>query len=131
MKRVILCLTCFLFGVGLGWYFGYARPVARQYRYLRDHWHMTDHELAEMGAQMPQLFESVKRGDDLATTLAAISIIHLKRGEIDRVINILILQIASYYHRYHEKGGDPKVLKTIEDAAKQDSDVAAEIEKHR
>ncbi len=131
MKRAILLLAFMLFGVCIGWYFGYTRPVAKQYRIIRDAWHITDYEMAEAGAKiqdnLPQFIEGMKRTDDIATALSLGTIKFLNRGDVRGAKKLLLTPVGAYYRRYHGKGGDPDILARIEEGARQDPDIAAKI----
>ncbi len=111
MKRFIIVLLAFLAGLAVGWYFGYTRPVTKQYRVLRDTlFHMTDKQMADAGAQfrdhMPEFMERMKREDDMTAALAL--------GTVKRL---------------DAKGGDRDTLARIEEAAQQYPDIAAEVAK--
>ena len=134
MKRALLIIVSLLFGICVGWYFGYTRPVAKQYRMLRDELHVTDHDMVAMGkdwtANRSAIFDAMKRSDDMVTALALASLIRLDRGDIDGTKKLLLPHVGFYYRRYHGKNtGDAKLLQRIEDAAREHPEMAAEIAK--
>ena len=134
MKRIIPLLICLFVGVGIGWYFGYTRPTAKnrrellaQYQYVRDNFHMTDAEMAEAGPKIPQYFEDMKRQDEMAAVVALGAFKHLERGEIDGSKKSMLRAIGSYYRVYHTKGGDTNIMAQIEKAAQDYPALAAEL----
>jgi hypothetical protein len=134
MKRLIIVLLAFLAGLAVGWYFGYTRPVTKQYRVLRDTlFHMTDKQMADAGAQIrdhiPEFMERMKRSDDMTTVLALGTYKRLDQGNIDGAKKFLVPWIGGYYRRYHTKGSDEKILASIEEAAQEHPDIAAEVAK--
>lgn len=134
MKRLIIVLLAFLAGLAVGWYCGYTRPVTKQYRVLKDTlFHMTDKQIADAGAQirdhMPEFIERMKRSDDVAAALALGTFKRLDQGNIDGAKKLQLPFIGGYYRQYHTKGGDPKILANIEEAARQYPEVADEVAK--
>jgi|SRR6266496_2072428 len=134
MKRFIIVLLAFLAGLAVGWYFGYTRPVTKQYRVLRDTlFHMTDKQMADAGAQfrdhMPEFMERMKREDDMTAALALGTVKRLEQGNAEGAKKLLLPFIGGYYRRYHAKGGDRDTLARIEEAAQQYPDIAAEVAK--
>jgi len=133
MQRVIVILLVFVAGLFGGWYLGYTRPVTKQYRVLRDSFHMADKEMAEAGVQirdhMPEFMERMKRSDDMTAALALGTFKRLEQGNVDGAKKLLLPWIGGYYRRYHAKGGDQKILANIEEAAQQYPDIAAEVAK--
>lgn len=133
MQRVIVVLLVFVAGLFGGWYLGYTRLVTKQYRVLRDSFHMTDKEIAEAGVQirdhMPEFMERMKRSDDMTAALALATFKRLEQGNVDGAKKLLLPWIGGYYRRYHTKGGDQKILANIEEAAEQYPDIAAEVAK--
>jgi hypothetical protein len=134
MKRYIIVPVTFVVGLGAGWYFGYTRPVTKGYRELKAALHLTempDKQMAEAGAQirdhMPEFIERMKRSDDMAASLALGSFKREEQGNVDGAKKLQLQFIGNYYRQYHAKGGDGKILGSIEEAAKQSPDIAAAI----
>ena len=134
MKSIIPPLVCLVIGVGVGWYFGYTRPTAKnqrellaQYQYTRDNFHMTDAEMAEVGPKIPQYFEDMKRQDEKAAMFALGAFRILEQGDTERAKTHLLKAVGSYYRVYHNKGGDTNSIMKIEEAAQKYPAVAAEI----
>ncbi|HYG35204.1 MAG TPA: hypothetical protein VEC99_10490, partial [Clostridia bacterium] len=134
MKRIIPLVICLFVGGGIGWYFGYTRPTAKnqrellaQYQYVRDTFRMTDAEMAELGPKIPQFFEDMKRQDEMAAAFAFSTFKILARGDVEGAKTRLLKAVGSYYRLYHGKGGDTNILAKIEEAAQKYPEVATEI----
>ena len=134
MRRIVPFLICLFVGIGIGWYFGYTRPSAKnerellaQYHYVRDNFHMTDAEMAEAGPKIPQYFEDVKRQDEMAAIVSLAAIKRLEGGYTNEAEHILLHVVGGYYRAYHAKGGDSNTLAHIESMAQKYPAVAAEI----
>jgi hypothetical protein len=123
-----------MLGVGIGWYFGYTRPVAkhqrqllREYQEVRDNFHMTDTEMADVGRKFPQYLEDMKRQDEMAAVIALGALKLLEKDDVKGAREVLARHVGSYYRLYHAKSGDAKVLSMIEEAAQQYPAISAEI----
>jgi len=134
MKRGIQFVLCVVLGVGIGWYFGYTRPVAkrqrqllREYQEVRDGFQMTDQEMADAGRKMPQYLEGIRRQDETTAVVALGALKLLEKDDAQGAKEVLAWHVGSYYRLYHAKGGDAKVLSAIEEAAQQYPIVSAEI----
>ena len=134
MKHIITSIVCLAVGIGVGWYFGYTRPTAKnqrellaEYQYERDHFHLTDAEMAEAGPKIPQYFEDMKRQDEAAARYSLGAYKILEQGDVERAKSRLLLAVGSYYRVYHDKGGDTNLLDAIAIAAQKYPAVAAEI----
>jgi hypothetical protein len=134
MKRIISLFVCILLGIGIGWYFGYTRPVARDYRELlkeyqrvRDTMGLTDQQMAEFGPKARQYFEDMKRQDEKAAMFGLVSFQMLERGNIEEAKKRLLFPVRSYYRIYHNKGGDTNFMGQIEEAARKYPAIAARI----
>ena len=134
MKRIAAFTVCVLLGFGIGWYFGYTRPVAkhqrellREYQDVKNDVHLTDEEMAGMGRKLPQYFEDVKRQDEMAAAIALSAFHYLERGDTDTAKERLRQTIGSYYRLHHEKGGNAVLLAKIEEAAREYPAIATEI----
>lgn len=134
MKRIIPLLISLSIGIGVGWYFGYTRPasehqreILKQYQWVRDNLHMTDAEMAEAGAKMPEFFEDMKRQDEQAAVFALGAFKILEKGDTECAKTHLLKAVGSYYRVYHDKGGDTNFMAKIEESAQKYPAVAAEI----
>lgn len=134
MKRTIPFVVCVMLGVGIGWYFGYTRPVAKhqrellsEYRDVRDSLHMTDKEMADVGGKLPQFVEDMKRQDEMTAFVALAVLKLLEKDDVEGAKEVLARHVGSYYRLYHAKGGDAKLVSAIEEAAQQYPAVSAEI----
>jgi hypothetical protein len=103
------------------------RKLLKEYRYVRDNFHMTDAEMAEMGPKIPQYFEDVKRQDELAAVMALGAFRAFAKGDIEDTKAELLRPIGGYYYVYHENGGDPDLIARIKEAARDFPEIAAEI----
>jgi hypothetical protein len=138
MKRTIHFVACVMLGVGFGWYFGYTRPVVvqqrkllREYQEVRDNFHMTDEEMVEVGRGIPQYFKDMKRQDEMTAFVALGVLKLLEADEIKGAKEVLARHIGGYYYVYHAKGGDAKLLSSIEEAAQQYPVLSAAISENR
>jgi len=134
MRRVITLLVCSLLGVGIGWYLGYTRLVAKnqrelldQYHYMRDNFHLTDQQMAEIGPKLPQYIKDMKRQDEAAAAFGLGAFKYLERGDNEGAKKRLLYAVGSYYRVYHNKGGDTNLIVEIEEAARKYPQLAAEI----
>ena len=119
MRRIIIPLSCLLVGIGLGWFFGYTRPAAknqrdllRQYQYVKDNFHMTDAEMADFGEHQQEYFAAIKRQDEMAAVIALAALVKLDQGDIEKAKWRLQTEISTYY-RGHNRDGDTNVLRHI------------------
>jgi hypothetical protein len=113
MKRILPLIFSLLFGIGIGWYFGYTRPVAKhqrellkEYQDVKNEVHVTDEEMADMGRKIPQYFKDMKRQDEMAAAVALSALMKLEAGETDAAKLSLLQAVGSYYRLYHEQVGD-------------------------
>jgi hypothetical protein len=119
MKRIITFLVCILIGVGIGWYFGFSRPVAKnqrellkEYHYTLDHLHMTDAEMTEFGKHYKEYFEAMKRQDEYAAAVALLVYKRLGAGNVEGAKWELATTISTYY-RGHRLDGNTNLLTRI------------------
>jgi len=134
MKRIVPFLVCVMLGVGVGWYFGYTRPVVKQqrqllreYQEIRDDFHMTDEEMADVGRKIPQYIEDMKRKDEMAAIVALTAFKLLEKDDVKGAKQVLARHVGIYYVLYHEKGGDAELLSDIEEAGKQYPAISAQM----
>jgi len=134
MKRFITPLMCIVIGIAVGWYWGYTRSTAKDYRellkrydWVRENLHMSDEQMADFGRMVPQYFEDVRRQDEEAARFALGAFQILEKGETERAKQRLLQAVGSYYHVYHDKGGDSNLVVKIEEVAHKYPALAAEI----
>jgi hypothetical protein len=123
MKRFLpaTCFgLCFLLGLSIGWYFGYTRPSVRdqrklleEYRTVRDGFRLSDKEMAEIGAQLPNIRKQMERSDEFAAALALGVFKELEAGKVESAKKHLG-QTVSIYYRGHRYDGDTNLLAKIE-----------------
>jgi len=136
MKRGIPLMVALLIGTlaggGIGWYFGYQRYAKKQaellaeYRSVKEEARMSDVEIAALGSKIPQFFEDTKRQDEMAAVVAVSAFQSLERGEVDATKRSLAKHVGSYY-RLYGNGGDPRLIKKIEEMARDYPLIAAQI----
>jgi len=119
MKRIIAFLVCILIGIGIGWYYGYTRPVAKnqrellkQYQYTRDNFHMTDAEMADFGKHESEYFAAMQRQDEFAAAIALAAFKNLEASNTDRAKWELETTVSAYY-RGHLHDGNTNLLHHI------------------
>jgi hypothetical protein len=119
MKRIISFLVYILLGIGIGWYFGYTRPAAKnqrellkQYQHVRDNFHMTDAEMTEFGKHYAEYFEAMKRQDEYAAAVALVAYKRLGAGNVERAKWELATTVSTYY-RGHRLDGNTNLLTRI------------------
>jgi hypothetical protein len=133
MKRVALFLIGVLVGVGIGWYFGYTRPVAenqrkilKNYQTVRDAFHATDEEMADFGGRLPEFWDAAKRQDEFAAAVALATFRQLEAGDVSRAKKTLANTMGGYY-RGHRDDGNTNVLAHIQSLAATNGKVADAI----
>ena len=113
MKIIIISLISLLVGVGIGWYFGYTRPIAKANRDARQEMLATE-------------------SDDWEAALFAVKAIPLiESGDTQKAVRWLVSPIGSYYRVYGPLAGTNedrlKMLTMIKQLASTNSAVDAEI----
>jgi len=127
MKRTIKFLICILIGVGIGWYFGYTRPVAKkqrellsQNRYIGNHLHEYDSDMADFNKRRAEYFEAAKPYEGSGASIALAALKNLDVGDTEGARSRLVAIIAIYY-RNHSRDGDTNLLTSIVDFAVTDT----------
>ena len=113
MKIIIIVLVSLLVGVGVGWYFGYTRPIAK----------------ANRDAHQEML---ATESDDWEAALFAVKAIPLiESGDSQKAVGWLVKPIGSYYRVYSPHPGTNeerlKLLTMIQQLASTNSAVDAEL----
>lgn len=113
MKIIITLLVGLLVGAGVGWYFGYTRPIAKANRDARK-------ELLAMEAD-----------DCMAAIIALRTIPFVESGDTKTAVSWLVKPIGSYYRVYALNAGTNeerlKLRTMIEQLASTNAAVDAEI----
>lgn len=135
MKRILAYTACLGLGIALGWYFGNTRPVAKQQRQLLEEYrdakemlHMTDAQMTNTAAELPDLLAAMKQNDRDVAMVGLRGIEILDRGDVAGAKKYLAYWIGSYYRVYHTNG-DTNLIARIERAAQTNAVIAAEIAK--
>ena len=135
MKRFSLSAVCLLLGIAVGWYLGYTRPVTRnqrellkQYQEAKDALHLTDADVVEFNAHLPDIWDAMKREDWSSAVIGLRGIEILNRGDAEAAKKYLAYWVGSYYRVYHNRG-DTNLIERIERAAATNAVIAAEISK--
>lgn len=136
MKRIVTFLICIFVGVGIGWYFGYTRQLAknqrellRQYHAMRDHFGLTDADMAELGKQLPYMRADMERSDEYAAAIALAVSGDLVRSNFDGARMHLAQVVDIYYRQYRFGGGNSNLIAKIEKAAATNSAIATQLSK--
>ena len=131
-KLIGALISSFALGCVVGSYVEYTsvsakktRQLLNEYQYVRDNFHLTDAEMADIGKKIPQYFEDQKRQEEMAAVHSLSAFRKLANGNIEDAKATLLRPIDLYYSLYHEKGGDPDILAAIEAASKEFPEVAA------
>ncbi|MFZ1072198.1 MAG: hypothetical protein WAO21_02065 [Verrucomicrobiia bacterium] len=115
MKIIITSLVSLLVGVGVGWYFGYTRPIAQAAREL--HQEADDYELSAAAA----------------ATFAVDATTCIDSGDTQKAVQFLSLPIAHYCvvftHHPSTDEGQLKLRARIDELARTNQVVAAQITK--
>jgi hypothetical protein len=116
MKIIIIFLVGLLVGLGVGWYFGYTRPIAKANRDAR-------REMLAMTAD-----------DTMAALIAVKAIPLVESGDTQKAVQWLSKPIGSYYRVYslHAGTNDERLSMRamIEKLASTNSVVDAEIHRN-
>jgi hypothetical protein len=119
MKRIISFLVCILLGIGIGWYFGYTRPAAKnqrellkQYHLVRDGLGLTDADWAEMAKELPHMREDMQRSDEYAAAIALAAFKNLEADNTEEARWKLAMVVGIYY-RSHSRDGNTNLLSRI------------------
>jgi len=113
MKTIIILLIGLLVGLGVGWYFGYTKPIAK----------------ANRDAHQEML--ATESDDSMAAIIAVRAIPLIESGDTQKAVGWLVKPVGSYYRVYglHAGMNDErlKLRGMIEQLASTNSAVDAEI----
>jgi uncharacterized protein YxeA len=119
MKNIIISLVSLLVGVGIGWYFGYTRPIAKVSR--------------DAHREMPALQAAVRSDDTFAAVIALNAIPLIEAGDTQKAVKVLAYPIGNYYRFYALHAGTNQewlqMRARIEQIASTNQVVDAEIHK--
>jgi len=107
------------------------REVLKEYRDMKAAFPITDAELRDIAKKGPQVFDDLKRHEEMAAIIALSAFRNLAKGNVEDAKAGLLRPIDLYYSLYHEKGGDHGLLDAIETAGKEFPDIAAVIAKKK
>ena len=106
-------LIWLLLAGSLAWYAWTNHKVLKEYRIVRDNFHMTDAEMADFGTHQQEYFAAMKRQDEMAAAMALGALVKLEHGDIDQTRQVLE-QTISIYYRGHRQDGATNLLHHIE-----------------
>jgi hypothetical protein len=119
MKRTITFLICIAVGIGIGWYFGYTRPTARNQRevlrqaqYLRDHHHEFDSLIADLDKARAVYRKAAKPYFAESASIALAALKRIDSNDVEGARSMLALPVANYY-RGHSNDEDTNLLARI------------------
>jgi hypothetical protein len=119
MKRIITFLVCILIGFGIGWYFGYTRPIAENQRelakdnqFFRDRTQGFDAAAADFKKRSAEEFKSAAPWEASSASIALAVLKNLKTNNLEDAKSRLAAIVALYY-RGHSRDGDTNLLTSI------------------
>jgi hypothetical protein len=119
VKQVIAFLVCILAGIGIGWYFGYTRPVANNQRellkenqYITNHFHEFDLNVADFNQLNAKYFKIAKPWEESTASISLAALKNLKTNNMEGAEFRLASMVANYY-RGHSRDGDTNLLTNI------------------
>jgi len=107
-QHIIWMLTA----ISLAWYAWSNHKVLKEYRRVRDNFHMTDAEMADFAEHHQEYFDAMKRQDEMAAVIALAALVKLDGGDIEKAKSRLQTAISIYY-RGHRDDRDSNVLRHI------------------
>jgi site-specific DNA-adenine methylase len=107
-QHIIWLLT----SASLAWYAWSNHKLLKQYRIVRDNFHMTDEEMADFGKHRQEYLDAMKRQDEMAAAIALGALVKLDSGDLEKAKSRLQTAISIYY-RGHRDDGDSNVLRHI------------------
>jgi hypothetical protein len=124
MKNALAFLICISAGIGIGWYFGYVCPAARNQRQLLEEYLPFKQEMeTNMAYLNRQREESSKLAKPWEASTASIALVGLKDLDTTNLGDArfrLATLIAIYYHA-HLNDGDTNILNRIASCAATNS----------
>jgi hypothetical protein len=139
MKRIIFILIGVVLGFGVGWYFGYTRPVAqnqrrilKEYQIVRDLFQYDDAETTKAAETFPkpkEVLASFAREDELVAAVALRTVKLLDKGDSEAAKQSLLQMLGSYYRIHRTNDLYTNLVAHIEKAALESPSIAVEISK--
>jgi hypothetical protein len=120
MKRIIAFLVCILAGIGIGWYFGYTRPVAKNQRELLSKYQPMMDEFEAFNKQREAYAKEAEPWMASSASIALGALKNLKTNDMEDAKYRLAAIVAAYY-RGHSRDGDTNLLNRIVTFAASDT----------
>lgn len=124
MKHTIPFLICLLIGIGIGWYFGYSRPVAKNQREFLEKYQTFKDELdTNMANLNEQREENSKLAKPWEASTAGIALVGLKDLDATNMedARFRLATLVAMYYRAHLHDGDTNLLDHIVSCAAKNS----------
>jgi hypothetical protein len=119
MKQIIAFLVCIMASIGIGWYFGYTRSVAKNQRelleqnqYIKDHFQEFDSDIADFHKRNAEYFKIAAPWEESTASISLAALKNLKTNDIEDAKFRLASTVANYY-RGHSHDGDTNFLAEI------------------
>ncbi len=133
VKRTVAFLICILAGIGIGWYFGYSRPVAenqrellQQNQYIKEHFHEFDLDVADFKKRESEISVAAKPWEASTASIALIGLKDLDTNNMEDA-KFRFAELVGFYYRGHLHGDTNLLLTDIETFAAKDSVLLNEI----
>ncbi|MBI5686452.1 MAG: hypothetical protein HZC54_15375 [Verrucomicrobia bacterium] len=124
MKRIISYMVCILVGAGIGWYFGYTRPVGMKldkvlenYRQVKEALKWTDKEVLEAAPHVPEMKAIMRQSDEFLATVGYAALNKIEAGDIEGAKKLLA-RIISIHYRTGQMDNTNLLARVAELAAK-------------
>jgi hypothetical protein len=119
MKRSITFLIFILIGIGIGWFFGYTRPLAqnqrellKQNQYIRDHFHEFDLDAADFKKRQAEYFREAEPWEASSASITLAALKNLKTNNLEDA-KFRLASIVALYYRGHSRDEDTNLLANI------------------
>ena len=119
MKHATAFLVCILVGIGIGWYFGYTRPVAENQRellkdnqFFRDHTQGFDAAAAYFEKRQAEYFKEAEPWEASSASITLAALKNLKTNNLGDA-KFRLASIVALYYRSHSRDGDTNLLANI------------------
>jgi hypothetical protein len=116
MKRTIAFLVCVMAGIGIGWYFGYTRPIAKHQRELLNEYQPIKDQLetnmADFHKRNAEEFKTAAPWEASSASIALAALENLKTNNLEDA-KFRLAAIVAIYYRGHSHDGDTNLLADI------------------